>query len=69
MKKSEVTNSQFSKDNEHFQACCELAGIKPSARQASKYRMGKGIAKAESNRGQVDHRLSVKRNATLSLEA
>ena len=38
-----VTNKKFSEDG-FFKACCEKAGIEPTMRQASKFRMEKGSA-------------------------
>jgi len=37
-----VTNKKFS-EQESFIKSCESAGIKPTKRQASKFRRGKGI--------------------------
>ena len=37
------TNVQYSKDKVFVKAC-ECAGLPPTIRQASKYRMGKGLA-------------------------
>lgn len=39
-----MTNKQFSQQDKVFQRACELAGIPVTARQASKYRAGKGKA-------------------------
>lgn len=39
-----MTNQKFAAENEVFQKACEAAGVKPTARQASKWRMGKGAA-------------------------
>ncbi len=38
------TNQLFSKNNEAFKNACEAAGIKATKRQASRFRMGKGLA-------------------------
>ncbi|MEK6683791.1 MAG: hypothetical protein AABY46_03945 [Nitrospirota bacterium] len=38
------TNAKFAQDNRHFRVACDLAGIKPTTRQASKYRRGLGKA-------------------------
>lgn len=38
-----VTNKKFS-ENKLFQKACTLAGVEPTARQASKFRNGKGLA-------------------------
>ena len=43
-----LTNDEYSV-NPDFNAACEAAGIKATARQASKYRMGKGLAYANRN--------------------
>ena len=39
-----LTNKQFAESNAEFQAACEKAGIKPTARQASKFRNRHGAA-------------------------
>jgi hypothetical protein len=39
-----VTNGEFSKQDKLFRTCCELAGIEPTKRQASKFRRGFGKA-------------------------
>lgn len=39
-----MINAQFAKDDLHFRVCCELAGVQPTRRQASKYRNHKGSA-------------------------
>ena len=38
-----VTNANFTKD-QLFRTRCEIAGVQPTKRQASKYRSGKGRA-------------------------
>jgi hypothetical protein len=38
-----MRNTLFSKTNELFLASCKLANVPPTTRQASKYRMHKGI--------------------------
>lgn len=38
-----MTNREFSKDKE-FIECCERANVKPTARQASKFRNQQGLA-------------------------
>lgn len=40
----EETNEKFSKTNEEFKKACEEANIKPTKRQASKWRDEKGLA-------------------------
>lgn len=44
-----MTNASFAATNEEFRNACEQAGIKPTARQASKYRRKLGLA-YEANR-------------------
>lgn len=44
-----TTNSDFAKNDVKFIQCCELAGVKPSKRQASKWRNGKGVAFSKRN--------------------
>ena len=39
-----MTNKEFAKTDPKFRAACERAGIEPTARQASKYRRGFGLA-------------------------
>jgi len=39
-----MTNAQFVKVDAYFKKACELAKIKVTSRQASKYRNGKGSA-------------------------
>jgi hypothetical protein len=38
------TNKEFASKNEDFIRRCEAAKVKPTKRQASKFRMGKGSA-------------------------
>jgi len=40
----ETTNKEFASKNEEFQKACEKVNIKPTTRQASKWRMKKGLA-------------------------
>jgi hypothetical protein len=42
--KPEVTNEQFAASSEAFKEACELAGVKNTARQASKFRRKMGAA-------------------------
>jgi len=42
--KFEIHNEQFAKENQEFQTACQAAGVKPTARQASKFRNKKGRA-------------------------
>ena len=39
-----MTNREFSSTDEGFRRACERAGIQPTARQASKFRLGFGRA-------------------------
>lgn len=39
-----VPNKVFAATDDAFKARCEAAGVQPTARQASKFRMGKGSA-------------------------
>jgi hypothetical protein len=39
-----MTNKEFAETNKAFQKACENAGVKPTPRQASKYRNKKGKA-------------------------
>jgi hypothetical protein len=41
---SEQTNKDFAKTDTKFREACEKAGITPTARQASKWRMKRGKA-------------------------
>lgn len=38
------TNRTFAEDDGLFKSACQMAGVKPTMRQASKYRMRKGAA-------------------------
>jgi hypothetical protein len=40
----QVTNKEFAKNDDFFNKACEKAGVKPTSRQASKFRLGKGMA-------------------------
>jgi len=40
-----MTNEEFAKQDPTFITACRLAEIKPTKRQASKWRNGKGLAK------------------------
>lgn len=44
-------NAEYAKKNTAFQQCCERAGVEPTARQASKFRNGKGAAYAALKKG------------------
>jgi hypothetical protein len=37
-------NANFARFDAHFRLCCELAKVKPTKRQASKFRRGEGRA-------------------------
>ena len=41
---NKTTNKRFSQNDPRFIACCADAGIKPTVRQASKFRNEKGKA-------------------------
>lgn len=43
-KEFKMTNKLFSETNEEFKIACEVAGVKPTTRQASKWRSRKGKA-------------------------
>lgn len=45
-----MTNREFTKD-ENFIKCCEMANVKPTKRQASKYRRKMGLAYKKSQGG------------------
>jgi len=40
----EITNEAFANNDRVFRKACELAGIQPTKRQASKYKNKKGLA-------------------------
>lgn len=44
MSEDRIFNADFAKSDERFISACYSVGIKPSARQAGKYRRGEGIA-------------------------
>ncbi len=48
-----VTNTDYAKQSGQFAKCCEAAGVKPTARQASKFRNGHGAAYAAGKAGAV----------------
>lgn len=39
-----TTNREWARENNLFRKACEIAGIPPKGRQASKYRRQKGLA-------------------------
>lgn len=45
--KYEICNEKFAKGNNEFQSACDKVGVKPTARQASKFRNKKGRAYLE----------------------
>lgn len=45
-----VSNLEFASHNHAFTEACDLAGIPPTARQASRYRNGRGLAYATKRR-------------------
>lgn len=49
-KHGDQTNSDFAKNNPLFLKACELAGIPPTRRQASKFRSDRGKGKANAQR-------------------
>ena len=42
--KYDQSNEKFAKENMEFQSACDKAGVKPTRRQASKWRNKKGLA-------------------------
>ena len=44
--KYDISNDKFAKEDTAFKAACDKVGIKPCARQASKWRNKKGLAYA-----------------------
>ena len=44
IKEERLTNAKFAAKNEEFIAACAVAGVKPTSRQASKFRARKGLA-------------------------
>ena len=44
-----VPNKVFAAKDPAFRDACEKAGVQPTARQASKFRMGKGAAFTKKN--------------------
>jgi len=44
MKPTKPTNRNWAKENKPFKKACEIAGIPPTARQASKFKRGIGSA-------------------------
>jgi len=45
-----MRNQKFAETNKEFILCCQLAEIKPTKRQASKFRLQKGKAWKEHDR-------------------
>lgn len=43
-KNERITNKKFAAEDENFKNACGKAGIDSTVRQASKWRMGKGLA-------------------------
>ena len=43
-KETRTTNKAYSENNEEFRTACEIVSIKPTTRQASKWRSKKGRA-------------------------
>ncbi len=52
-KEDVMTNKEYAKTDSLFEKCCELAGIKPTRRQASKFLNGKGIARKYLNLAEI----------------
>jgi hypothetical protein len=50
-----VTNKKFAEQDEIFKKACDVAGIKPTKRQASKFRLGKGLAFESRNKQVVQN--------------
>lgn len=48
-KSRRISNNEFTQSNELFKKCCELSDIKPTSRQASKFRRGFGLAVTMKN--------------------
>ena len=44
MAKKRITNAEFARTDTQFIGACQIKGIEPTARQASKYRRKKGLA-------------------------
>lgn len=44
VKRHNITNKQFADGNILFKKCCDIAGIPPTRREASRFRNGKGLA-------------------------
>ena len=53
MKESKVTNAHFASNNKEFKKACKEAGVKPTSRQASKFRRGMGKAYQQMERKDV----------------
>jgi hypothetical protein len=49
-----ITNRQMAQSDTTFIDCCKQANVKPTVRQASKFRMGKGAAYKIAIKGQKD---------------
>lgn len=45
-----MTNREFAKTNEDFQEACKHVKLKPTTRQASKWKMRKGLAWKEGRK-------------------
>jgi len=55
-----LTNADFSKADVKFTTACKLASIPSTTRQASKFRMGRGLAwEVTKNKGFTDEVLRV----------
>ena len=49
VKKEVVTNARYAKENDVFRDACVKAGVEPTTRQASKWRLKKGKAFRHEN--------------------
>lgn len=46
-----LTNKEFAATNDAFKSACEAHSVKPTARQASKWRRGRGLARGVGRDG------------------
>jgi hypothetical protein len=54
-KKRPLPNRAFAAENADFRACCGAALTEPTVRQASRFRLRKGLAYAQFKRGVRSH--------------
>jgi len=45
----QITNREFAQSNQEFRDACQKVGIPPTTRQASKWRLGLGLAWEKRN--------------------